>query len=271
MKMTETINELAAALSKAQGMFSAAERGHLATVNSKKGEGSSYKYLYADLAAYLDVCREPLSVNGLSFVQNVLVDGAKVSVVTLLLHSSGQSIEFDPVTLNAADMMPQSIGSIITYCRRYSLSAATGMASEADDDANSGSGNNAETGQKENNLPPCPNCDKGNKAVIVGKEEYGGGLLCFSKKGGCGHKWHPTEPPRDEKKTAEQKTDTESAPLTEAEKLQVAEILDALPTLKTRGEYKSFIDEHVRNKSTAVQSALSPHCIKRRDELQEAA
>lgn len=61
------------------------------------------------------------------------------------------------------------------------------------------------------------------------------------------------------------------AALTEAEKLQVAEILDALPTLKTRGEYKSFIDEHVRNKSTAVQSALSPHCIKRRDELQEAA
>lgn len=33
----------------------------------------------------------------------------------------------------------------------------------------------------------CPDC--GSAAVIKGKEEYGGGWLCFAKKGGCGHKW----------------------------------------------------------------------------------
>ena len=33
----------------------------------------------------------------------------------------------------------------------------------------------------------CPEC--GEEAVIKGKEEYGGGWLCFAKKGGCGQKW----------------------------------------------------------------------------------
>jgi hypothetical protein len=33
----------------------------------------------------------------------------------------------------------------------------------------------------------CPDCGKA--AIIKGKEEYGGGWLCFGKKGGCGSKW----------------------------------------------------------------------------------
>lgn len=33
----------------------------------------------------------------------------------------------------------------------------------------------------------CPNCGK--ESIIKGKEEYGGGWLCYSKKGGCGSKW----------------------------------------------------------------------------------
>ena len=33
----------------------------------------------------------------------------------------------------------------------------------------------------------CPEC--GAEAIIKGKAEYGGGWLCFAKKGGCGAKW----------------------------------------------------------------------------------
>lgn len=33
----------------------------------------------------------------------------------------------------------------------------------------------------------CPQCSK--EAIIKGKAEYGGGWLCFAKKGGCGAKW----------------------------------------------------------------------------------
>jgi hypothetical protein len=33
----------------------------------------------------------------------------------------------------------------------------------------------------------CPEC--GNPAIIKGRAEYGGGWVCFKKKGGCGAKW----------------------------------------------------------------------------------
>lgn len=33
----------------------------------------------------------------------------------------------------------------------------------------------------------CPNCGK--DTIIKGKAEYGGGWVCFAKKGGCGAKW----------------------------------------------------------------------------------
>ncbi|MDO8795383.1 MAG: hypothetical protein Q7J25_12260 [Vicinamibacterales bacterium] len=38
----------------------------------------------------------------------------------------------------------------------------------------------------------CPNCKQ--PAIIKGKEEYGGGWLCFGKKGGCGSKFADTDP-----------------------------------------------------------------------------
>ncbi len=34
----------------------------------------------------------------------------------------------------------------------------------------------------------CPTCDKGD-TIIKGKAEYGGGWICFAKKGGCGAKF----------------------------------------------------------------------------------
>lgn len=38
----------------------------------------------------------------------------------------------------------------------------------------------------------CPNCGKG--TIIKGKAEYGGGWLCFAKKGGCGSKFKDGDP-----------------------------------------------------------------------------
>ncbi len=38
----------------------------------------------------------------------------------------------------------------------------------------------------------CPNCNV--PAVIRGKKDYGGGFLCWGKKGGCGSKWSDESP-----------------------------------------------------------------------------
>lgn len=204
MKRSEQINELAKGLAKAQGLFASAERDHVAKVQMREDKGGgSYTFNYADLAAYLEVCREPLAQSGLSFVQATSCEAGDVSVATMLMHESGQWIEFPPLTLHAADTKPQTIGSAITYARRYSLSAALGMASEADDDGNAANGNQAETQRREprKQLPPCPSCGKPD-GVISGKAEYGAGLLCFKAKGGCGHSWETAEHPFNEKHKA---------------------------------------------------------------------
>jgi hypothetical protein len=38
----------------------------------------------------------------------------------------------------------------------------------------------------------CPECGK--EAIIKGKEEYGGGFICYAKKGGCGAKFSNNDP-----------------------------------------------------------------------------
>jgi hypothetical protein len=38
----------------------------------------------------------------------------------------------------------------------------------------------------------CPNCGK--ETIIKGKAEYGGGWICFTKKGGCGSKFNDKDP-----------------------------------------------------------------------------
>lgn len=188
MQKSEQINELAAALTKAQIQFETADKDHKAKVETKTG--GSYEFSYADFASYLGACRKSLGEHGLSFVQEPTYTDKAVSVVTLLMHESGQWLESAPLTVpliadSRGEITAQIVGSGVTYAKRYSLSSMLGLASEADDDGNSASGNTANI-EKRAPLPPCPKCGKTN-STIKGKPEYGGGLVCF--KDGCKHKW----------------------------------------------------------------------------------
>lgn len=137
MTKSETINELAAALAKAQGQIKGA---------TKDSENPYFKSKYADLAAVWDACRTALSSNGLAVSQTLSgVDGAVV-VSTMLMHSSGQWIE-DTLTLTPKDASPQAFGSAATYGRRYALAAIVGVAPEDDD------GNAATQGAKPAQAP----------------------------------------------------------------------------------------------------------------------
>lgn len=129
MNKSEQINELASALSKAQGEM----RGAI-----KDSANPYFKSKYADLASVWEACRVPLTKNGLSVVQTNSGDSSEtLTVETVLLHSSGQwisgSIVGKPVKND-----PQAIGSCYTYLRRYALSAMVGVAPE-DDDGNEAS------------------------------------------------------------------------------------------------------------------------------------
>ncbi len=125
-EQSQSIKELATALSKAQGKITGAV---------KDSKNPFFKSNYADLASCWDACREALSANGLSVVQTLDRDGY---MVTTLLHASGEWIK-GAVKMTPKDDSPQAIGSCITYMRRYSLAAIVGIA-QIDDDANAASG-----------------------------------------------------------------------------------------------------------------------------------
>jgi hypothetical protein len=118
-----SIAALAAALAKAQGEMEGAAKGNV---------NPHFKSKYADLASVWDACREPLSKNGLAILQPVKADGARVTVTTLLVHSSGQWVE-EALTMTAQQNTPQGVGSAITYGRRYGLASMVGIAPEDDD------------------------------------------------------------------------------------------------------------------------------------------
>lgn len=128
---SEQINELAAALAKAQGAIKGA---------AKDTANPFFKSKYADLASVWDACRTQLTANGLSVIQTMDDSQGGVTVVTTLAHSSGQWIR-GRLTMKPVKDDPQGIGSAITYARRYALAAMVGVAPE-DDDGNAASGRN---------------------------------------------------------------------------------------------------------------------------------
>jgi hypothetical protein len=123
MTHSAQIDELSTALSKAQGLIEGAK---------KDAANPFFKSKYADLASVWDACRAALAVNGLAVIQSPAAEGTRVSVDTLLTHSSGQWVA-GTVSVTAKEDSPQAIGSAITYLRRYALQSFVGVAPEDDD------------------------------------------------------------------------------------------------------------------------------------------
>lgn len=131
IKCSGQINELAAALAKAQEEMK----------NPKNSATNPFfKSKYATLGDTLDLMRPVLGKHGLSFLQPVGLKDGYVTVKTILMHSSGQWLESDSITLpvmgDRGVNPAQAAGICMTYGRRYSLSALIGVAGEEDNDGN---------------------------------------------------------------------------------------------------------------------------------------
>lgn len=124
LNKSETIKELAAALAKAQGEFSGA---------AKDTANPFFKSKYADLESCVAAIKSPLAKHGLSFVQ-VSHDAENAAAIeTIILHASGEWLSAGTVSCPVSKHDAQGFGSAMTYARRYSLSAAFGIAPEDDD------------------------------------------------------------------------------------------------------------------------------------------
>lgn len=129
----ENLNELFSALSKLQGDLEPAK---------KDTSNPFFKSKYADLESCWAVVRTLMKANGLSLIQLPEVSDNKVIIKSILGHSSGQFIE-NSLSMIPKDTTPQSVGSAITYGRRYAMSAMLGISAE-DDDGNGAQGKSKE-------------------------------------------------------------------------------------------------------------------------------
>lgn len=126
MNKSESIKEIATALTKFQG----------SVAKIKKSETNPFfKSKYASLSDILDVIREPLFENGLSFVQ---FPTGTHELTTMLMHISGEWIS-GSYTMKPTKDDPQGLGSNITYQRRYALGSILGLNIDVDDDGNAAS------------------------------------------------------------------------------------------------------------------------------------
>jgi len=142
MNQSELLNELGAALAKAQGQIEGAK---------KDSANPFFKSKYADLASVWDACRKPLSDNGLSIIQCPEESDNGIAIETMMLHSSGQW-KSSRYTMPVSKIDAQAVGSAITYARRYALAAMVGVAPE-DDDGNSAAKSKPEEKSKIKNDP----------------------------------------------------------------------------------------------------------------------
>lgn len=123
MNQSPTIGALAAALAKAQGEIKGAVRD---------ATNPFYKTRYSDLSSVKDACQEALTKHSIAVIQSPSAEGARVSITTLFCHESGEWVS-GTITATAKDESAQSVGSVITYLRRYALAAMAGVAPEDDD------------------------------------------------------------------------------------------------------------------------------------------
>ena len=131
MNQTEDIKDLVGALSKVQGAMQPAK------FNRKN---PFFKSNYADFSSCMDACRDLLSSNGLSVMQFCERIDGQLHLATMIAHTSGQWLKAH-LPLFPAKEDSQSVGSAITYAKRYGLSAMLGIVTgEEDDDAEAANG-----------------------------------------------------------------------------------------------------------------------------------
>lgn len=169
LEASESIAELADALAKAQGAMEGA---------AKDAKNPFFRSKYADLASICAAAKGPLAANGLSVVQvpgttrllspeQVTVwdkQNKKEHVKTIhpcevflhsrLLHLSGEWIG-GTLSMRSDNSDPQSIGSCLTYARRYAMAALVGIAPEDDDGEQAmGRGRNTQARKPNGNSHP---------------------------------------------------------------------------------------------------------------------
>lgn len=147
----------------------------------------AFRSKYADLGACLEAVNDALLNNGIALVQRTSEDSTGVTVETVFLHESGETMESGKLHVPAAKQDPQGYGSALTYARRYSLMTACGIAPEDDD------GNTATDAKRKQDAAP-PAMDMSPKAIA---KRLADGVKAGDAEGACDYLISLDDKPRD--------------------------------------------------------------------------
>lgn len=142
MIRSESIKNLAEAMAKFQEELEQPE---------KSADNPFFKSKYVPLPAVISVIKKFAPKHGLSYMQMPVTNEKGIGVETIIMHSSGEFIQFDPFYLPMDKNNAQGAGSSTTYAKRYALSAAFGIDSDFDDDGNAASNNHNNVNNNVNN------------------------------------------------------------------------------------------------------------------------
>lgn len=94
----------------------------------------TYSYSYADLSDITHVALTLLAQNGLAWSAKTMVAPAGFMLLSSLKHSDGWSETCEWPLPDPAKASAQQVGSALTYARRYTFTALTGIAPGGEDD-----------------------------------------------------------------------------------------------------------------------------------------
>lgn len=143
---------LLAALVKAQLDITAPDKDKVNTQFGSK---------YSSLDQIYAACRIPLARNGLTIMHTVEFVDQKYSLITTLLHVSGETMA-NRYPMFVTQAHSQGFAAALTYARRYAICSLIGLPSEEDDDGNAAT-------EMEKNPPKIKPPVKGLNAEQVGE------------------------------------------------------------------------------------------------------
>lgn len=158
MNSSESIKALSAALAKALPEIDKAD---------KNKENPHFRSKYADLGNVVDAIKPALQNHGLTFTQICHDTTSAATVETVVLHESGEWLSCGLVSVPVSKNDAQGFGSALTYARRYSLSAAFGVAPE-DDDGNAA----AKNAPKDKPAEKKADLSEAQKSLLAEIDEY---------------------------------------------------------------------------------------------------
>ena len=138
-------SELFEALARAQAKFDQVKKSGKANIPTKSG--ANYSYNFAKLSDVLGATVPALNSEGIYFSQHpnysLNGNGAMVTIVSTLSHSSGASISHESIPLFYNMNDAKQAGSVMTYLRRYGACQLLGIEGDDDDDAHVATMNNS--------------------------------------------------------------------------------------------------------------------------------